>query len=396
MAGKTRGRPTTKPGTPLSVFLNRLKEAVLAPKSDEFAYDVFVHYTNSPKNGYGNYVPRFNASKRTLGEYMSGQEPGIEFYRNVVEHRDINRFKQWLKSEFGAYGQTLALIANQYQKGATEENFAEHIAVILSRIIDAMRLGIDANIVIDYDPISEKETRSENYKAQYSNILLSESNFRCEICGKPLLGPAGNLDYFIMPIKRGDVSARADQLVPVCRNDFYLLEAKPDDERSKALTDAKFLFASEQQLKNIASMSDLDDRLGDLILALGQTGFTDPESIAEDVKIRMDPVKVDQKIGDEPELATVVKALVATSYDRVLKAYESLSSDPKYHGLSEMMSKAMSLAYEKIKAIPGVDKFTIFLKMVETMHEKTKKDTGLCMVLLCFYIQDCDFFDVIT
>lgn len=393
---KQRGRPSGQPGNILSVFLNKFKEAVMAPKSDEFADDIFIHFTNSPKNGYGNYVPPYKASKRTLGEFMAGHEPGPDFLRDVMKHKDISYFASWLQTEYEDSWYPLVLICNEYEKGATKDNFGQHIAGILSRIIDTMRLGSSASVVLDHDPIAGNETVSSNYKLKYADQLLSESGFHCEICRASLLGASGNLDYFVMPFFKGDTNAPIDQLVPVCREDFYILEQKPEKERTEALRKAKFLFSSEQQLKKIAMMTDLDERLGDLIEELNKTGFTDPTLITEEVKIRMNPVEVDKKVGDEPELSAVVKSLVTLDYDRVFKACNALAQRPEYHDLSEKMSDAMRHAYTKLKSISTESKFVIFIKMVEAIHERTKKEMALCMSLLSFYIQDCDFFDVIT
>ena len=235
--------------------------------------------------------------------------------------------------------------------------------------------------------------------------LLAEVNSSCPLCGKGLLTekngrqiklyenahiyPHSPTQQQLQALKGisppSDIEA-LDNLIPLCPKCHTIYDSfttQAEYQKLRGIKDRKLV---AYELKNNLASIEVEEEVSKVIHELGST------SVFDVTDLQFNPIPIKDKIPPGVLREKVIN--LATLYAPYIKSqFQQL--DCKKGNKFQLIATQFKLAFQKASQ-------TIFLleeiyyQLVEWLKNKTFGTPTACEVVICFFIHDCEVFNVIT
>lgn len=244
-----------------------------------------------------------------------------------------------------------------------------------------------------------------------STILLPEVNGRCPLCGKYPLSqekngrilknyevahiyphsPTNEQLKVLQGVTRADDIESLDNVILLCKD----CHSKQDFHTT--VEDYNILFNIKKRLQENAisreslSNHSIDESILKIIYSLKNIKKADLEQL----ELRLEPLKVVQKIEDNLLLFDDIKEKVVRYYRFVQEQFRLLEgSSSNNFGI---VASQIRTAYLKANA-SGISQEEVFNQLVSWLENINSEISSniACQIIIAFFVQDCEVFDEIS
>lgn len=286
--------------------------------------------------------------------------------------------------------------------------------VVSSLFLQFVEAAIDENDTIQTGLSASAEIRAESGDATNKDtLLLIEVSNKCPLCNATLLvrNSKGknvkrykitqifpeniNRDLYLVFSKHSRIRGEhdhPDNLIALCTECSTDYLSEPTEEEFVHLQKIKKALQQRNKLRQDMDDVGLESEISEVIY-----GMININNTGELVKLRMDALKVNQKI--EP----TNKLLIDSVTDDVTHYYSYIEAlladmDGKKSGTFDRIASEIRLAYQKIKN-EGLSQETVVEYMADWLKEKLpvgqQNDLAINAVI-SFFVQNCEVFDEIS
>jgi hypothetical protein len=385
--------------TDLSVFMHDFYFACGSiEKTPGFTEDTFLNFTSDKGKISASKTIKHAMKTRALTAYFSGDStPNPGFALDVYKCMDEGKFTSWIEDDFHDQLSNMAACFQRYNEtiSVDKDNVASVIFESLRRIfINLQNPNAGLPLRITNSTNTGEPINSYQLREKYGSQLLKECGFKCEYKGESLLNSIGNPDYRVLVIDDA-LPIEVGNLAPLCPNCYKDMSTMGREDRIKILRESKTFWTHSADMDEFMSTADLEEDIGDLLEAIESCGPLDPNDLVTKAELRYVPVKVADKLSDEPLLCSMVKGLASTGYLKVKNALKTVSEN--YGGFSEILAEQILIAYKRMKASGKFNyKEEIYFALGQEIQNRTHKKMTVCLALVAYYVQDCEVFDAIA
>lgn len=191
--------------------------------------------------------------------------------------------------------------------------------------------------------------------------------------------------YGGLPRLSNDVDS-IDNLILLCPNCHTKYDSVPTKEDYLRLFNLKKEMIEVDSIRNTSFHYEIDDEIRSVIDRLY-------EMESEKIPLQYDAVKVDQKLGSDFDCFMRQKIT-----DDIVDYYpliRQLFAEKEKEGLAifELIASQIRTTYLQMRS-QTLSKELIFSKMCEWFSEKTGSNATVSKIMIAFFIQDCEVFDV--
>lgn len=243
--------------------------------------------------------------------------------------------------------------------------------------------------------IRQGEVFSSRAKGTFGSGLLDDCNYTCSmpLCGKHLqtVTPQNQTvaDYEIISIDNSK-GAKYENIIAVCHDCFqnYTLSHKKSDE--KTLKTIKKLQADSRSTRQ--TLDDIDINKG-INLVIENLTNAKPSELKE---LTYDPVSISGKIDEDKcyFLVNDIKNNVAKYYKYIERTMRNLSMKNIYS--DDLIRAQMKESYKQLANNSKLTPEQIFAELSKRIQRITKQDIRFCYIVVSYFVQSCEVFDVIT
>lgn len=284
-----------------------------------------------------------------------------------------------------------------HRKGiiCSNDELADYCEEILKLLIDAAAIGVPE---IDESLIGENEATLPVYddtrlKRKYGVHLLAETNNHCPYdgCFKPLrIGNESNsmFDYSVIRINPKITFETVTNLIALCPECGRKYRCEIDEDKRYRLEDIKLRLSLMKGSMDILS--------GDNIVAgIERVVRKIPEIPIERImKLNYKPTQVANKMDKtDPALFIKINSYVAGYYPDVRDLFKQAETESRFN--FEKFCSQIKFKYEDIKD-EGLTQGQIFDELVDWLAGATNEDREPCEVIISYFVQKCEVFDVIS
>lgn len=174
-------------------------------------------------------------------------------------------------------------------------------------------------------------------------------------------------------------------LCPKCKNK-YLLSPSQDD--IKRMADIKRHLMLEANAIEALADSKIEEGVNRVLRKISTTPFT------ELIPLNYDPVEVKRKIKrDNVPLFIKIQSSVNIYYLYVENLFQQLSKEGQLR--FEPFSMQVKLNYWNLRD-QGLSQSDIYYKLVDWLAKNTNESKEPCEVIISYFVQKCEVFDVIA
>lgn len=277
----------------------------------------------------------------------------------------------------------------------TNDELPDYCEELLHLLIDAAAVGVSE---IDVSLIGETEATlpvydDTNLKKKYGVHLLSETNNHCPYdgCFKPLrigTAPSSMFDYSIVRINPKITTDTEDNLIALCPECGRRYRVEIDEEKQYRLEDIKLRLSSMKEAMDILS----EDRIvAGIERVIGKIPGIPIERIIE---LNYRPTQVANKMDKtDPALFMKINAYVAGYYPDVRDLFKQVEAESGFN--FEKFCSQVKFKFIDIKN-SGLTQGQIFDELVDWLAGATNEDREPCEVIISYFVQKCEVFDVIS
>ena len=271
-------------------------------------------------------------------------------------------------------------------------DYCEEILVLL---IDAAAIGVPE---IEESLIGENEATLPVYddtylKKKYGVHLLAETNNHCPYdgCFKPLrIGVVQNskFDYSVIRINPKITFETVNNLIALCPECGRKYRCEFDANKQNRLEDIKLKIALMKESMDILSK---DTIVAGIERVIGKISEIPIERIME---LNYQPTQVAKKM-DKTDSALFMKinSYVSGYYPDVRDLFKQAAAEREFN--FEKFCSQVKFKYIDIKD-EGLTQGQIFDELVDWLAGATNEDREPCEVIISYFVQKCEVFDVIT
>lgn len=238
--------------------------------------------------------------------------------------------------------------------------------------------------------------------------FIIEVNGQCPLCGKSLTeikngrtlkqfqiahiyphSPTDKQKDTLKGLERlGDNSESFENRIALCRDchakqDFYTTA----EDYLKLVEIKKKLLLHSKAMDRL-SPECIGEQIEEVLRLLTESSLSPLE------QLKLDVVCVHEKIKENRPLLIKVKGYVVEYFCYVQECFKLLESEGKLR--FEVIASKVKTSYLTLKEA-GRSQEDIFSALVEWLHNQSqKKHIPACEIIIAFFVQDCEVFDVIT
>ncbi|MCI1734228.1 MAG: hypothetical protein LKM30_00620 [Bacilli bacterium] len=394
------GRKPNK-STPLSVVFHDFKNATCDDrKVNDFASTVLLNLITDKPDCKPSEDITNSVMTKVINTYFSGENPPRDqMLTSIIKCLDKTKFIDWVNNEYSSILENTAIAFQKYDetKHLHKGNVAEAVFEAFRRAFLIMKnpdSGIQLKIAAGSSP--EDTEKAFRIKEKYANVLLSESDFSCEMDGTSLLNATGKPDFCVCLVDETLPESQQNVII-LCNNCYRNIVSLSPVERKEKLTRAKAFWTKKASLRSVPCGTEFVEELSDLLETLKTIEPIAEEKLISESELRLVPLKVEEKLGDEHLFCEMVKTLASEEYPQIKKALKIVSNG-KDGGFSEVLAADIRSAYLHLaqKQDGSFFKEDIFFALGQTIANRTAKKLSLCYALVAYYVQDCEVFNAIT
>jgi hypothetical protein len=334
----------------------------------------------------GHIDPAQDQSDDTLKSYASGKRSlSPEYARGIIAEVDFQNFIDSVYSNDEAIIEKLSDSFRAYDSTVTPDTVGTVAGNIFLKIL--YRIAGD-------DVDAQKSISPSKYylRHKYGNQLLVENKGTCPYrgCGKPLILSSNQstkayFDVVMIDNQDGDKLDNLISLCPECAQKYLLSHTEDDQNELFGIKDSmKELLMAKKSLSDIKIEESISEVLEVLCL-------TDPNEIAQ---LNYEPQSVRDKIYKKNYLLVRNNVSNVTQYYPFIEdQFKSLSREKKMN--YDKLSMQMRMAYLTAAENTSVQK-EIFDSLVDWLMGFTKNPREACEIVISFFVQKCEVFDVAT
>ena len=365
----------------IAVFMRELFDQILEPPED-------VDFTN----------PLYDRSAPTLRKYVNPNDTKhclpAKIVKQMHDYIEPAKFSTYLLTKSDLTLEDLAKAFEPYIPGVTSHNVHDECADLFKKILDDI-IGINqqpgqlslATVMAESLPPAVKE--------QFGARLLLETEGFCPAKGctnelKEIADDGSAVPTYAPTLIDGMRPPVFENLIALCPacHARYLAERKTSTQ-GKMLD---FLQKKKQELmvRDTARGVLIQDDLIEL-----------SDADLEALRLNYDPVKVRQKIpGDTREQRILLKKVlsyVRENYNLVDNNLKNLNKEQVLRQrVFSAQIKNLFIDFDET-TVDGepLSQTVIFDNLVRWLHENTDEDMEVCAIVVSYFVQSCEVFDVI-
>lgn len=276
----------------------------------------------------------------------------------------------------------------------TNDELPDYCEELLHLLIDAAAVGVTE---IDVSLIGENEATlpvydDTNLKKKYGVHLLTEASNHCPYdgCFKPLrIGTAPNsmFDYSIVRINPKITTETVDNLIALCPECGRKYRVEIDEEKQYRLEDIKLSLSSTMEAMDVLTE---DKVVAGIERVIGKIPGIPIERIME---LNYKPTQVANKMDKtDPALFVKINTYVAGYYPDVRDLFKQAEVESGFN--FEKFCSQVKFKFTDIKD-RGLSQGKIFDSLVDWLAGATNEDREPCEVIISYFVQKCEVFDVI-
>lgn len=330
--------------------------------------------------------PSQNQSDDTLKSYSNGRRPlSPEYARGIIAEVEFQNFVDSVNSNDEVVIERLSDSFKQYDSTVTPDVVGTVAGEIF---LDILYKAAGENVN------KQKSIVPSKYylRHRYGNQLLVENKGSCSYkgCGKPLVlsNNESTQAYFDVVMINNDDGEQIDNLIalcPECAGKYLLSHSEEDQEE---LHDLKATM--HELLLTRKSLTDIkiEESVSEILEIICET---DPKEITN---LSYEPKSVRDKIYKKNYLLFRSNIANVTQYYPFIETqFKSFSREKKmnYERLSMQIRSAYLTAAEKTSL-----QDEIYTSLVEWLMDVTRKPRVSCEIVISFFVQKCEVFDVPT
>lgn len=371
--------------TLFKILKNRISDGYDVP---QFFRDLMAMITTVSEEewGTGKDPSNKNLLDDTYRSYAKRKLPK-KFAQSVVYRLCPENMVECINERPLADRELLAEDLLPYDAGITADNVAEKVAEYMVEIIRASAGMVDQHELVQV----KRQELAVDLKRQYGDYLLQEEEGFCPGCGKNLYVTAGVrvLPVYEIAIVDKSKSSEIGNLLAMCPTCQATHELDNSKKRIKELKAVKKILAVHKQSVNLLDDLKLEKGITGVITKIKDLKQTDLE------KSSLDPKEIKQKLDPAEDVAIygIVNYYVTTYF---LKVKEIMMNLDKRGVIDyEEVQGQMKAIYLKLKK-NNKSKVEIFHEISEKIHRVTLQEDIYCQIVVAYFIQSCEVFDVIT
>lgn len=277
----------------------------------------------------------------------------------------------------------------------TSDDLPDFCEELLRLLIDAASVGVPE---IDIALVGENEATLPVYddtdlKRKYGVHLLAEANNHCPYdgCFKPLrIGTMTNckFDYSVIRINPKITVETVDNLIAMCPECGRRYRVEIDEQKLYRLEDIKLKLSSMRDAMDTLT----EDRIvSGVERVIGKIPSIPVERIME---LNYKPTQVANKMDKtDPALFVKINTFVAGYYPDVRDMFKQAEIENGFN--YEKFCSQVKFKFTDIKD-SGLTQGQIFDELVDWLAGATNEDREPCEVIIAYFVQKCEVFDVIS
>ena len=256
--------------------------------------------------------------------------------------------------------------------------------------------------------LDSKSTTRKRSSSNEDLRFIIEVNGQCPLCGKSLTeekngrtlkkfqiahiypySPTDEQKEILKDLEQlGDNSESFENRIALCRD----CHAKQDFHTTATeyirLVELKKKLLRHSEAMDKLSPECIGEQIEEVLRLITASSSTSLE------ELKLDAVCVQEKIKENQPLLIKVKGYVVEYFRYVQESFKSLENEGQLR--FEVIASKVKTSYLTLKGT-GRSQEDIFYELVEWLHNQTqKKHMTACEIIIAFFVQNCEVFDVIT
>lgn len=384
--------------TAFQKFAQTLAAYFQGEKSPEkFTREMFDHiYANLEDDN-----PLDDVSERSYRGYFYGENDITALAKKIAKELDTVLFPPFVETEYDETIEDICKVFKDECPDINSENYGKKLGERLKEIIiqaatPKRKRKKSPLAVIKADEDSKEIavlSSTSPLKEKYGVLLIAEegSVCPCDGCSKPLFmnvnGHLG-LNFDVTVIDPQQPENNTNNLMAMCPECCARYSIGRTPETMHRLQEIKNHLIDLTDARELVATQKIEEGVRRVLEKIPTI------SKPKDVDLNYDPVALRQKIEAENLLLYVrTQAQVNIYFNAVHEIFQQLSKEGKLR--FKPFCNQVKITYLNLKD-KGYDQQQIFDKMVDWLQTSTNEERGSCEVIISYFIQKCEVFDVIT
>lgn len=386
---------TAKKETEFSIFADALANFFQGEMSpEEFTKALFSSIYGGSKNEEDTTID--DVDPRSYRAYFYGQNNITKLAKKVVKDIDLGSFAEFIKMDAGDSLTSLSDVFSQWCPDISEATYgieiAERFQTIIENAARGKRKKKQSTSVNDTEE-DKAAVIEKTPKEKYGVALVAEvmSTCPCDGCSRPLFSKtAGKIEsnYEVVVIDDSIPGLFENNLIAMCPEHAKEYNENRTKQRTSHMRSIKEKYRELSDIQDITAEENLDE---DIIRCLSKIPKL---PYPMNVDLNYEPVPLTQKIEeDNNELLARIKVWVNMHYPDVHEALRTLDKNGKQK--FEPFCKQVRANYLRLKK-EEYPQNEIYDGMIEWLVKATNEDRHTCEVIIAYFVQKCEVFDVIA
>ena len=367
----------------LSVFYQRDKDLI------EFTRDLFAHIYKGSIEGTDAYV--HDMEPRTLKGYIYHEHDITTTAKKISGALDIGSFAEYLKldADDSVMGLCDAFRATcpDIDESTYEIVLAERFQTIIENAAAPKRKkALPAKK-------ADKANDIDYYTEKYDVSLVAEEQSICpnDGCTNSLFMRVGGQiapNYEVVVIDYSKPVTGEDNLIAMCPDCAKKYKLAADPAKIRRMQEIKKLFIDIADRQEIVSQQKVVEDVRRVLTKIPALPYP------KGVDLNYEPAQLKQKISpDSPDLLAQVKVWVNLYYPDVHETLQELNREGKQR--FEPFCHQVRLNYLNLNE-KGYSQRQIYEAMIKWLQDATNEDAHACEIVIAYFVQKCEVFDVIS
>lgn len=360
---------------------------------EDFTRDMFmaVYLPVSDDN------PVEDARKRTLKSYFYGERDITALAKKIADSLDPDGFAEFVATETDS---TITRLCDEYRKYYPDidpENYKTRIADRFVKIIEkaaqAKRKRATKAEVITGITELPAATPPRAPQEKYGFYLVSEEGSTCpnDGCTHSLFtnenGHLGLL-YDVVVIDPEESPDNLDNLIALCPECAARYRLGPTPIEIWRMKEIKLQFQDEAADRELLSETRIQEGVKRVVNKIPDMRLDEPPDL------NYDPVMLRQKIEpDNISLYMKAKGHVNYYFNSVHEAFQQMGREGKLR--FKPFCEQVRMSYLNLKE-QGRNQVQIYRELTDWLQRGTNEEREYCEVVISYFIQKCEVFDVIA
>ena len=349
-------------------------------------------------NAYYPYYGFDKAEKDYLGRIYNAKRDLPKQKARMIKAR---YFPKAFTDSFGPLGKTAraAMIdaLKPYGVSCSIQTLPRACTELIGLFVDAAVMGIyevDASLVSDGKELTIPVYDDTDLKKKYGVHLLAETRQLCpyDRCFKPLYQDEDNksaFDYNVVQINPKLKQDTPDNLIALCPECArkYMFNLTP--EKVERLEDIKLKLTSLMEAMESISEEKIVAGVERVLQKISAIPFD------QAMDLKYDPTEVIKKMDKtDPALYIEIRGFAGSYYPDVESIFKQLQAENQCD--YDKFCYQMKFQYKALADQGTLTQREIYDELCEWVHETTHEDMSSCKVVVSFFVQKCEVFDVIS